>query len=129
EQAQKAATGRLRTPSPSELSGKSINGTPPGLVGIHDAGNLHFSVGLYFNGPSGTLGIVHLVLLDSSQRYAAIEALRGIYGEPIERTRPIGGETIRWRDDKGNTSIEAFVFADQFVVNYKPLRGAADGGL
>src|ERR1700730_7733527 len=72
EQAQRAATGKLRPPSPSELSGKSMNGTPLGLVGIHDAGNLHFSVGLYFNGPSGTLGLAHLVLLDGSQRYAAI---------------------------------------------------------
>lgn len=124
--AQQASRGTLHTPGPSENS--PIHGQNAGLVGAYSAGALQFQVALYFH--AGNLDLIRLMPDLSTSGAATIEALRGSYGEPVERS-PVAplAETIRWRDDKGNMNIEALNLNGHVVVTYTPLRGVAAGRL
>jgi len=122
----KESKGSLHTPGPTERVVRY--GKTAELVGIYSAGTLNFTAALFF-GASG-LDFIELTPSASNSAQATIEALRGDYGEPVERERgaPLA-ETLRWRDDRGNLSIEALNLAGQVIVRYKPLRGAASNRL
>lgn len=137
EQAARASSGQLRIPTAQERStgmrrmhagGAEIM---PGLVGVYHTSTFVFSCQLYFPPPNLGLARVALTATGNAPSSSIIEALRGLYGEPIESSRGIGGTNYRWRDDAHNTSIEVYDLSSIGTLNifYAPLRSGAEKGL